>query len=111
MIELPIEPAASQRFTSQLGTEKYTFTIDWNYRADCFMLTMVKDIGSEPLMRGVPVVLGADLLDPYNYLIGSLLLVDTTNLGKEATIADFGVRTKLYWFSQEELDDLISSPV
>ncbi len=104
MIELPLDQVASQRFTIQLGSTKFSFTINWNDRAEYFTLKMVEEGTDETILEGVPVILGCDLLEPFNYGIGSLLVVDTSGRGEEAAIVDLGVRTQIYWFSPEEVN-------
>lgn len=49
------------------------------------------------------LVLGQDLFEPYNFGIGALVVIDTSNRGREATANDLGDRVKVYWFSTDEL--------
>jgi hypothetical protein len=111
MFEIPVSADAAQQFITQLGDAKYVFDLQWNDRSQQFSLTLSNDDTGQVYFEGHPVVLGTDILEPYNYGIGSMLAVDTSNTGREATLTDFGDRVKLYWFSEEEKANAISASV
>jgi hypothetical protein len=103
IIEIPVSADPAQTFVTQLGDVKFKFDIQWNDRSQQFSLSLSNDDTEEVYFYGVPLVLGVDLLEPHNYGIGAMMVVDTGNLGQEATLADFGDRVKLYWFSEDEV--------
>jgi hypothetical protein len=111
MTELPITADAAQSFVTQLGLAKLKFDIQWNDRSNQFSLSLSNDETLQVYVYGQPLVLGQELLEAYNYGIGALLLVDTSKQGSEATLDDFGTRTKLYWFSEDEVQSVIDSAV
>lgn len=92
---------AAQTFKVQLGGTVYTFTLI--YRNDPGGEGgWVLDIGdslNNPILRGVPLVTGADLLAQYEYLglAGQLYVVTPANPGHTPAFDDLGVNTQLYW--------------
>jgi hypothetical protein len=62
-------------------------------------------------VRGLPLVLGADLLAPLNLGIGSLLMVDLSNAGKDATDDDFGERVGLIWLAPGEMKNVLATSI
>ncbi len=111
MIELPVEAVASQRFTVQLAVDKYVFYIRWNDRAECFTLDLSEEVTGTILIEGAALVLGTDILEPYNFHIGSLLMIDGNGTGKDADLTTLGTRVKLYWFSEDEVNGIINATV
>lgn len=111
MFEIPVSADAAQVFTTQLGDFRYVFDIQWNDRSQQFSLTLSNEDTQQVYFEGLPIVLGTDLLEPYNYAIGSLLVIDTSNTGREATLDDFGDRVKIYWFTEDEKANAISASV
>lgn len=76
--EIPLI-AAAQTFTVTLVGVDYNMTIRWNVPANCWMLD-IADVSQDPLVQGIPMITGADLLAPYQYLdIGGQLIVQTDN--------------------------------
>jgi hypothetical protein len=56
----------------------------------------------EQLLTSVPLVLGVDLLWPYNLGIGRLIAADTSGRGRDAAADDLGSRVRVFWYSPEE---------
>lgn len=91
--EVPLT-AKSQIFQISMGGVVYTITLFWNQAAACWMINL--DDGSNvPIIHGIPLVTGIDLLTQYAYLnLGGQLVVQTdyspdvlptlTNLGSES---------------------------
>ena len=102
IIELPLSPDPSQRFTVQLGRVKYDFYVKFNSRSGVWTFDLSVASTKAVLLQSVPIVLGADLLEPYNLDIGRLIAADTSNRGRDAAADDLGTRVKLFWFSVEE---------
>ncbi len=102
IIELPLSPDPSQRFTVQLGRVKYDFYVKFNSRSGVWTFDLAVSSTKAVLLQSIPIILGADLLQPYNLGIGRLIASDTSNRSKDATSDDLGTRVKLIWFSPEE---------
>ena len=58
---------------------------------------------SPACVPALPLVIGQDLLEPYNFGIGRIFCFDTSNQGIDAGPDDLGERVKVYWFSPDEV--------
>jgi hypothetical protein len=103
IIELPVTTDPAQRFTTQLGDTKIVFDLQWNDRSERFELSLFYDATQEVIVRGLNVVLGCDLLEPFNFNLGHLVVVDTANLHTEANLSNFGTVVKFMWVSADEV--------
>jgi hypothetical protein len=104
ILELPFSNHPAHTFVTQLGDQKYGFDVKFNDRSGVWTLDLSDDTTKEVLLQSVPLVLGCNLLGPYNFGMGAMLVVDTSNQGKDATADDLGERVKVYWFSEDELN-------
>lgn len=111
MYQVPVTNDAAQKFVTQLGDSKFEFDIQWNDRSGLFSLTLTNDDTKQIYFQGVPMVLGVDLLEPYNYAIGSLVLYDTTNRSIDANLDNLGDSVLLFWFTEQEKADAINATV
>lgn len=102
IIDLPLSNDPAQLFTVQLGRVKYDFYAKFNSRSGVWTFDLTVSATKVVLLQSIPIVLGADLLSPYNLDIGRLIAVDTTSRGRDALEDDLGLRVKLVWFSPEE---------
>lgn len=76
--EIPLTPSP-QVLTTALSGVTYTLTIKWNTVAECWMMD-IGDQSNNPLVQGIPLVTGSDLLAQFEYLgIGGALTVQTDN--------------------------------
>lgn len=103
ILELPISSDPAQSFVTQLGDTKFRFEIKFNDRSSVWTMDLIDEVTKEPLLYSIPLVLGLDLLEPYNLGIGHLLVVDESNRGRDAGPGDLGSRVKAYWFSPDEV--------
>ncbi len=103
ILELPFSNDPAQSFVTQLGDRKFHFDTRFNDRSDVWTLDLADATTKTPLVTSLPLVLGQDLLEPYNLGIGSILCIDTSGQGADAGPDDLGRRVKLYWFSSDEV--------
>lgn len=93
--EIPLT-AEPQAFDIALAGVTYNLSLAWNVPAQCWILD-IADRNNVPLVDGISVVTGADLLEQYGYLaFGGRLIAETdgdlslppsfTNLGKESHV-------------------------
>lgn len=76
IFEIPLN-AQSQRFACELAGATYNLQIVWNAKSNCWVLD-INDADNEPLMRGIPLVTGLDLLQQYAYFeLGGFMLTMT----------------------------------
>lgn len=64
--EIPLTPNA-QTFDVSLGGIDYNMRLIWNSISACWVLD-IADASNNPLVRGIPLVTGANLLGQYAYL-------------------------------------------
>lgn len=102
IVELPFSSDPAQAFTTQLGDEKYIIEAKFNDRSGVWTIDLY-DATQQPIALSLPLLLGQDLLEPYNFGMGRILCVDETELGKDAGPDDLGSRVKVYWFSSDEV--------
>lgn len=85
-----------QTFSVTLAGTQYTMTVKWCAPSSCWVLNIANGDG-DPILQGIPLVTGCDLLGQYAYLnFGGELRVQTssdpeavptfTNLGKEGNL-------------------------
>lgn len=75
---IPLIPAP-QTFNITLGTVVYKLTVKWNVPAQAWVLDISTPSGT-PILSGVPLITGADLLEQYEYLnFGGALYAQTDN--------------------------------
>lgn len=85
--EIPLSPNP-QTFAIELGSTTYQMTVVWNPVLACWVL----DIASEdnaPVVSGIPLVTGLDLLAQYEYLgFGGSLVVQTDGGSASVVLID-----------------------
>jgi hypothetical protein len=98
LIEIPLTPTA-QQFAIQLAGVQYQMTLIWRDAAG-----WVLDIANNdrtPLIQGIPLVAGADLLAQYRYLGigGALFVVSDPNVLDPPTQDNLGIGSHLYFLT------------
>lgn len=98
LIEIPLTPTP-QQFAIQLAGVQYQMTLIWRDAAG-----WVLDIANNdktPLIQGVPLVAGADLLAQYRYLGigGALFVVSDQNVLAPPTQDNLGIASHLYFLA------------
>lgn len=93
-------PLSTQPQTLQItlvGTQ-YQLTVRWNDANQAWTLD-IADSSSNPIISGIPMVTGSDLLAPYGYLgFGGQLIVQTTNnVDAVPTLDNLGTDGNLYF--------------
>lgn len=103
MLVVPFSSDYDQRFTSQLGEEKYTLDARWNERGQVRALDITRDSDQVLLVAGVPLLAGQDVLAAYALGIGGLLVTDLGMKDTDPGPDDFGERVIVTWLSNDEL--------
>ncbi len=94
--ELPILPQADQELAIQLGNTDFLVSLHYNERAAVWLMDLYDGTTNGFIAANIALVLGADLLAPYNLGIGSLFAFDMSGAGQDAGEADLGDRVKVY---------------
>jgi len=87
-----------QQLTVTLAGTAYQMTVRWNAALATWMLDIANQNGS-PLVQGIPLLTGRDLLSQYKYLgIGGKLVVQTDqNAYALPTATNLGTDSHLYF--------------
>ncbi len=102
MFEIPLQ-AGNQTFLVTLGTVAYTLAIIWRDPAGYFL--DIADSQGNPIVGGIPLLPGVDLLGQYAYLAiggspgaGTLTVVsDGVDPLVAPTYDNLGTGSHLYW--------------
>lgn len=88
-----------QIFTISLNGVVYTITLFWCDAADGGWVMNIGDAQNNPILNGVPLVTGADLLGQYEYLgIGIAIFVQTDNDPNAVpTFTNLGINSHIYY--------------
>lgn len=98
---IPLQVGTPQTFDIQLGGTSYQLTL--LYRNDTSGLggwtVDIADGSGNPIVQGIPLVTGADLLAQYKYLgfMGALVAQTTSNPDAVPTFSNLGDDGQLYW--------------
>lgn len=95
---IPFVPGVPQRFTTTLGGTEYQLTAYWCRPSNCWVLD-IADSGGTPILTGIPVVTGCNLLEQYAYLnFGGSLVAQTSNdAGAVPTFNNLGDQGNLFF--------------
>ena len=96
--EIPLQPKA-QSFSTLLGSTAYRMRLTYVDRAEGGWMLDIGDADGTPLVCGIALVAGADLLAPYAHLGfgGSLYVVSAGDPDADPGFADLGVGSRLYF--------------
>lgn len=103
ILDLQITSEPCQRFEITLGEIDYSIEIKFNDRSLLWTIDLSEAISSLILFAGVPLLLGEDLLAPYNYKIGKLMILNNSAEFFDATSENLGTSLSLYYVTDDEL--------
>lgn len=89
LYELPMTSDPSQEFTCELNRVKYLFRVQLNVRGEVWTLD-VNTSEDIPIITGLAMVMGVDLLASERFTKGMLFLVDYSGKGLDPTADNFG---------------------
>ena len=84
----------NQRFNVSIGNN--TYKLQLIYRANKWFLDIF-DVQNTPLICGLPLVMGDNLLIQHQHVISGSLLVMNTNENEQQSFTDLGTNITLYW--------------
>lgn len=97
--EIPLTPQA-QSFNIQLNQVSYTFTLMWREVDNIGGWVLdIADASGNPLVQGIPLVTGCDLLKQYGYLGigGGLWVLTDGDPDAVPTFQNLGLQSHLYF--------------
>lgn len=102
---VPLVPQA-QQLQITIGSVAYNFVLQWNVPNQSWMLDIL-DQDNTPIISGIPLITGADLLSPFEYLeiggaidAGQLQVQTTSDTFAPPTFLNLGTDGNLYWVTQ-----------
>lgn len=98
--EIPLTPGP-QTFTVSLSGIDYRMRVHWRDTEQAGWVLDIADASNSPVIQGIPLVTGIDLLEQYAYLkLGGVLWCQTTADPDAApTFDNLGAGAHLYWYS------------
>lgn len=102
ILELPFTSDAAQIVVVQLDQVKYEFDVRYNDRAATWFMSVTDFATKAPILESVALLIGGDILHPYNLGVGSFIVTDEDGTGLDAGPDELGVRVKVYWLSSDE---------
>lgn len=96
--QIPLSGFA-ETFTVNLAGTTYTFTVKWNNAPDAGWILDIADSNQNPIVCGMPLITGDNILDGLNYLnFGGALIVRTDgDLTAVPTFDNLGTECNLYF--------------
>lgn len=96
--EVPLTPEA-QTFSIQLGLKTYQIYLWWNDADEGGWTIDIADSQSNPIISGIPLVTGVDLLAQYGYLDfgGTLVVLTDDSPDAVPTFTNLGNQSHLYF--------------
>lgn len=91
--------AASQKLRTVLNQTEYQLTVIWRDADQGGWVLDIADAVGNPIVSGIPLVTGADLLAQYGYLgiNGSLIAHTDRNSDAAPTFDNLGIASHLYF--------------
>lgn len=99
--EIPLTPSRAAIFTITLAGALYNMRLTYDIAQDSCWILDIGDANQVPLVAGIPLVTGVDLLAQYAYLgFGGALVVTTDRgAGEVPTFDGLGVTSHLYFIA------------
>jgi hypothetical protein len=90
--------ATPQKMSITLSGVLYQLLLKWNGVSQCWILDISDDNGT-PILCGIAVITGVDLLEPYSYLGfgGQLFALTDNNPDLPPNFTNLGTTGHLYW--------------
>lgn len=96
--EIPLAPEP-QRFTVTLSGIDYCLTVQYRLAGGAGWVVDIADSNDVPLVSGIPLVTGGDLLASYRHLgfTGALWVQGASYPDDVPTYEDLGIGSHMYW--------------
>lgn len=100
VFEIPMNGKA-QEFSITLAGVQYNLTLVWNSVSSAWIMD-IADSNDDPLLSGVPIVTGADILAQFEYIgiSGELYVQTDSDPNVMPTYENFGTDSHLYFATE-----------
>ena len=102
-VEIPTRPGRPFSESVSLQGVTYTLVFKWNTVANVWTIDFLDDTGVTPIIRGIPLVTGCDLLEQFAYLpLAARLILTVMTIGPGLSpdnvpnFLDLGIDGRLY---------------
>lgn len=96
--EIPLtnEP---QTFTINIKNGTYRFTVVYNHVAQCWMVDAHDVLTDQPVVHGIPLITGTDLLGQFQHMVtmGKFVVQSDIDPDEVPTFESLGTRGHLYF--------------
>jgi hypothetical protein len=99
VFEIPLTPEA-QKFHVVIAGTDFTMWLNWNTSSALWVLD-IGDTDEVPILQGVPLVTGGDLLAGFEYLgiPGPLIAQGSMHPDDPPGYADLGITSHVFWIT------------
>lgn len=96
---IPLQVGTPQTFSIQLSGVTYRLTFLYRNDPNGGWTVDIADVAGNPIVQGIPLVTGADLLAQHKDLgfQGALVVQTTNNPDAVPTFANLGKEAQVYW--------------
>lgn len=103
--EIPFSGASKEAMTISLAGQRLKLRARYANLVNAWTLDIFDAAGLElvPLVQGVAIVMGIDLLRPYPLGIGGIFAVANADQRTDAGRGELGTRVKLYHYTPDEM--------
>ena len=103
-IEIPLIAYPEQIFVITLNAERYEMRVLYNTRSAYWAIDISQN--GTPLLFGVPILGGTDILKQHTIAIKNLFVINVDNDNVDATVDNLGDVVKLILLSDQEVIDV-----
>jgi hypothetical protein len=102
-----IVPFTAQKatFSCQLGRYFFRFYTLFNDVAGVWHFDLTDAQANRVIGYGIPILLGVDMLSPFNLQIGAMVAGDMSGQNLDAGADDLGTRVIVGYYSEQELEN------
>ncbi|TDV39524.1 hypothetical protein C7405_101643 [Paraburkholderia caballeronis] len=100
--EIPLNPAP-QTFFITLSGVVFQLTVQYRQAGGAGWVLDIADRNGNPIIGGIPLVTGVNLLEQYGYLgfTGGLWVQGSDDPDNVPTFDDLGIGSHLYWVTED----------
>ena len=102
---IPLTSDPSQTFSIDLEGNTYNFRVVYNQRNEMWTFDL-SDVDENPILAGIPILIGPNLLQQFTLDLGSLIVWDNEDQLVDSTTAnddDLGTRVILVHYTPDEV--------
>lgn len=104
MLKLPLEPGILTTRVTTINGISYSITIKWNSRTEIYSMDIA--VSGEPVVYGIPLLIGIDLVKYYPQLgISRVYCINKNNITSEISYDELGSDGLVVIIEDEDLEE------